>query len=139
MTRKAPDVPPSLRSAALALVLVLLAGCGDLPGPSDQGTARDRAAAIVDEVRQAVEQAKERAQEETGDVSRETPAQGQQIRTDTQTAFDYERYNETLAQVFASLEEYWAQALPETVHAPTTSGTCSRLARSAAGATVPLQ
>ena len=105
-------MPASLRSAALALVCVLLAGCGDLPGPSDQTSARDRAAAIVDDVRRAVEEAKERAQEESGAVGRATPEQGQQIRTDTQTAFDYERYNQTLAQVFASLEEYWAQALP---------------------------
>ena len=103
---------PLLRSAALAVVLVLLAGCGDLPGPSDQGTARERAAAIVDDVRRAVEEAKDRAQEQTGDVDRESPAQGQPIRTDTQTAFDYDRYNQTLEGVFASLEEYWAQALP---------------------------
>jgi hypothetical protein len=100
------------RFAALSLVLVLLTGCGDLPGPSDQGSTRDRAAAIVDEVRRAVEQAKERAEQETGDVDRESPAEGQQIRTDTQTAFDYERYSQTLESVFASLEQYWAEALP---------------------------
>ena len=103
---------PLLRSAALAVVLVLLAGCGDLPGPSDQGSARERAAAIVEDVRRAVEEAKDRAQEQTGDVGRESPAQGQPIRTDTQTAFDYDRYNSTLEGVFASLEEYWAEALP---------------------------
>ena len=108
------------RLTALALVLVLLTGCGDLPGPSDQGSARERAAAIVDDVRRAVEQAKERAQAETGDVARETPAEGQQIRTDTQTAFDYERYNQTLEGVFASLEQYWAQALPEAFGVPFT-------------------
>jgi predicted metalloprotease len=106
-------VTPLLRSAALALVLVLLTGCGDLPGPSDQGSARDRAAAIVDDVRRAVEEAKARAEEQSGDVARTSPADGRQIRTDTQTAFDYERYNQTLEGIFASLEEYWAQALPE--------------------------
>ncbi len=101
------------RSAALLLVLVLLAGCGDLPGPSDQGSTRARAEAIVDEVRRAVEQAKERAAERTGDVERGTAPEEQPIRTDTGAAFDYARYTETLEQVFASLEEYWAQALPE--------------------------
>ena len=103
------------RTAALALVLVLLTGCGDLPGPSDQaGSARERAAAIVDEVRQAVDEAKQRAQEQTGDVERGTPSQSRPIRTDTRTAFDYARYTRTLEDVFASLEEYWAEALPAT-------------------------
>ena len=101
------------RLTALALVLVLLTGCGDLPGPSDQGSARQRAAAIVEDVRRAVEQAKERAQEESGAVEREMPPQRQPIRTDTRTAFEYQRYSQTLQLVFASLEEYWAQALPE--------------------------
>ena len=101
------------RTVALLLVSVLLAGCGDLPGPSDQGSARERAAAIVDDVRRAVEEAKERAQERTGAVERGAAPQGRPIRTDTRTAFDYERYTQTLEEVFASLEEYWAEALPE--------------------------
>ena len=101
------------RLTALALVLVLLTGCGDLPGPSDQGSARDRASAVLDEVRRAVEEAKRRAEEQSGDVARERPAQGQPIRTDTQTAFEYDRYQATLELVFSSLEQYWSQALPE--------------------------
>ena len=105
---------PLLRCAALTLVLALLAGCGDLPGPSDQGSARDRAAAIVDDVRRAVEEAKQRAEERTGDVPRGTPADSQPIRTDTGAAFDYARYSQTLEQVFSSLEQYWSQALPAT-------------------------
>ena len=101
------------RPTALALVLVLLTGCGaDLP-PAEDGSARARAAAIVDEVRQAVEEAKQRAEEQTGAVERGAPSQERPIRTDTRTAFDYERYTQTLEDVFASLEEYWAQALPE--------------------------
>jgi len=108
------------RSAALAVVLVLLAGCGDLPGPSDQGSARARAAAIVEDVRRAVEEAKERAQEESAAVDRETPSQRQPIRTDTQTAFEYERYNQTLQLVFASLEEFWGEALPAAFGVPFT-------------------
>jgi predicted metalloprotease len=101
------------RLTALALVLALLTGCGaDLP-PAEDGSARARAAAIVDEVRQAVEEAKQRAEERTGAVERGAPSQERPIRTDTRTAFDYERYTRTLEDVFASLEEYWAQALPE--------------------------
>ncbi len=102
------------RLATLALVLALLAGCSAELPPAEEGSARARAVAIVDEVRRAVEEAKKRAEERTGDVERETPAQGQPIRTDTRTAFDYERYTRTLESVFASLEEYWSQALPAT-------------------------
>ena len=100
------------RFAALLLAVALVAGCGDLPGPSDQGSARDRAAGIVDDIRQAVEEAKQRAEEQTGSVERSSPARGVPIRTDTQTAFEYERYQQTLESVFASLEQYWSEALP---------------------------
>ena len=101
------------RAAALALVLVLLAACGDLPGPSDQGSARERAAAVFDDVRRAVEEAKRRAEERTGDVEREQPGLDQPIRTQNES-FDYERYTQTVSTVFSSLEEYWSQALPAT-------------------------
>lgn len=86
------------RTVALLLVTVLAAGCGDLLGPPAEGSARARAAAIVDEVRQAVEEAKERAEERTGAVERGTAPQGRPIRPDTRTAFDDERYTETLEQ-----------------------------------------
>ena len=100
------------RCAAFVLVVLLLAGCGDLPGPSDQGSARDRAAAIVDQVRSAVEEAKERARERTGDVERGNPNGEPSIRTRT-ADFDYDEYTATLEQVFSSLEQYWSTALPE--------------------------
>ena len=100
------------RCAAFVLVVLLLAGCGDLPGPSDQGSARDRAAAIVDQVRSAVEEAKERARERTGDVERGNPTGEPSIRTRT-ADFDYDQYTSTLEQVFSSLEQYWSTALPE--------------------------
>ena len=100
------------RCATLVLVVLLLAGCGDLPGPSDQGSARDRAAAIVDQVRSAVEEAKERARERTGDVERGNPTGEPSIRTRT-ADFDYDEYTATLEQVFSSLEQYWSTALPE--------------------------
>ena len=102
------------RLAALVLTLALVAGCGsDLPF-DDDGSARARAEAIVDDIRAAVEEAKERQQEQSGQVEGTPAAGGQSIRTDTRTAFDYEEYNATLRSVFDSLEEYWAQALPET-------------------------
>ena len=102
------------RLAALVLTLALVAGCGsDLPF-DDDGSARARAEAIVDDIRAAVEEAKERQQEQSGQVEGTPANEGQPIRTDTRTAFDYEEYNATLRSVFDSLEEYWAQALPET-------------------------
>ena len=114
--------PPrmSLRSrrSAVAATLglsLLLAGCS---GSQDDGvSAVDRAAALVDQVRAAVEQAKQRNQEESGQVQRTAPVGDQQIRTDTRTAFDYAEYSGILEQVLASLEAYWAQALPASLGA----------------------
>ena len=110
---------PRLRSAAAALLAAtLLAGCGaDLPF-DDDGSATARARAVVDDVREAVEQAKERQAEQSGTVERAQPSQP--IRTDTRTAFDYEQYSATLQAVFGSLEGYWAQELPRTFDVPFT-------------------
>ena len=106
-----------IRVAALALTASLLAGCGASLSLGDAEQARARAQSIVEEVRDAVEQAKQRAEEQTGQVER-TPATDRPIRTDTNTAFDYEQYTLTLQSVFGSLEEYWAQALPDTFGVP---------------------
>ena len=102
------------------LVIVLLSGCGLLPGDVD-GTPRERfreavaeaRTAIEAEVERAVEQAKERQRAETGEIGEGRPPRVDAIRTDTNTAFDYEEYTATLEQVIASLEEYWSTALPE--------------------------
>ena len=102
------------RLAVLALTLGLVAGCGSNLPFDDDGSARARAEAIVDDVRAAVEEAKERQREQSGQVEGTPAAEGQPIRTDTRTAFDYDEYNATLRSVFDSLEEYWSQALPET-------------------------
>jgi predicted metalloprotease len=103
----------------LALVLAataLLSGCSvELP---EEGTARDRAQEIVDVVRQAVEEAKQRSQEESGTVDQRRPAGDDVLRTDTKTAFSYDEYSATLEQVLGSLEGYWAQALPEVFGVP---------------------
>ena len=103
------------RLAALAVVLALTAGCGtpDLPF-DDDGSATARARAIVDDIRAAVEEAKERQSQRTGQVEAGPATSGRTIRTDTRTAFDYEEYTATLQSVFTSLEEYWAEALPAT-------------------------
>ncbi len=102
------------RLAALALTTALVAGCGANLPFDDDGSARARAEAIVDDIRAAVEEAKERQSQQSGEVEGTPAGQGQPIRTDTRTAFDYEQYSATLRSVFESLEEYWAQALPET-------------------------
>ncbi len=104
-------MPALLRVAALALVTTLLAGCGTNLPFDDDGSARARAASILDDVREAVEQAKDRRSEQTGEVDRTEPEGGRQIRTQA-GEFDYEEYTLTLQAVFASLESYWSQALP---------------------------
>ena len=113
---------PSRRRGALAVaVVLLLTGCGvDLPFDSD-GSARARAQQILDDVKSAVEEAKERNRQRTGDIGRRAPEEGQVLRTDTRTAFRYEEYQATLEQVLGSLEEYWAQALPEAFGVPYSS------------------
>ena len=108
------------RSLPFALAVVLLSGCGLLPGDVD-GTPRERfreavaeaRTAIEAEVERAVEQAKERQREQTGEIGERRPPRVDAIRTDTNTQFDYEEYTATLEQVIGSLEAYWADALPE--------------------------
>ena len=109
------------RLAVLALVTSLLVGCSaDLPF-DDDGSAAARARAVVDEVRKAVEEAKERRAEGSGSVEGRPAVDGRVIRTDTRTAFDYQEYTETLAQVFDSLEDYWSEVLPEAFGVPFTA------------------
>ena len=105
---------------ALVAVAALLTGCGLRPGDSD-GTPRQRFGEAVDDVRKAIEDevrgavadAKDRQGQDTGDVpSAGTPRTGQ-LRTDTNTAFDYQEFSDTLRGVIASLQDYWSQALPQ--------------------------
>jgi predicted metalloprotease len=115
---------PALLSCAL------LAGCGLLPGDVD-GTPRERfrdavqeaRTAIEAEVERAVEQAKERQSGGSGEIGEGSDPRVDAIRTDTNTAFDYEEYTRTLEQVIASLEAYWAKALPEAFGVPYSSPT----------------
>ena len=111
---------PLTRPLSALLAVVLLSGCGLLPGDAD-GTPRERfreavaeaRTAIEAEVERAVEQARERQRADTGDLDDSGTPRVDAIRTDTNTAFDYEEYTKTLEQVIASLEAYWSTALPE--------------------------
>jgi predicted metalloprotease len=127
MTRaRTPSKP---RPAVLALVaLVLLSGCGLLPGDAD-GTPRERLREAVDqarsaieaEVERAVDEAKRQERGESGDVGASRPPRVDAIRTDTNTAFDYDEYTRTLEQVLASLDRYWSRALPASFGVPYTA------------------
>ena len=98
--------------AAAAALALLLTGCtGSAADSVDR--ARERATALVEDVRDAVEQAKERAGAASGEVGRQAPTTStRQIRTDTNTAFDYQEYTSTLEQVLGSLQTYWSRTLP---------------------------
>ena len=99
---------------AAPLLAGLLAGCsGGVDLERAESAARSQAEAIVDDIRAAVEEAQQRRAEETGSVEDTPPETGVgQIRTDTQTAFVYADYQETLGDVLGLLEAYWSQALP---------------------------
>ena len=107
-----PVPAPRVATAATAALCLLLTGCtGSAQESVDR--ARERATSLVEDVRDAVEQAKDRAAAQ-GDVGRQAPAApARPIRTDTNTAFDYAQYTATIELVIASLEEYWSTALPE--------------------------
>ncbi len=102
-----PSRSHARRGTAVALLLALVAsGCSD----TDAGTtARDRAAEVVDAVKNAVAKAREGNDTASGAVD---AGQAAPIRADTRTAFDYDQYTSTLGSVISSLEDYWATALP---------------------------
>lgn len=110
---------PALRLLPLVLSVGLVAGCGLLPGSSD-GTPRERFSDALADVRAAVEEEVERAraeaqasaEQDSGDIAQGDAPQVDAIRTDTNTAFDYEQYTSTLEQVIGSLEQFWAERLP---------------------------
>jgi len=121
-----PRSPRRVALAFAATAAMLLTGCGaDLPFGTD-GSARARAERIVEDIKQAVEEAKERSAAESGEIDQPTdsgganraPAEGPVLRTDTRTAFSYDEYQQTLEDVIAALETYWAQALPQDLQAP---------------------
>ena len=113
------------RCLALAALAAVLAGCGLRPGDSD-GTPRERfnqalddvRSAIEEEVRGAVDTARDRQTQDTGDVGAGSDPRVDALRTDTNTAFDYQEFTGTLQQVIASLEQYWGEALPASFGVP---------------------
>lgn len=105
-----------MRTRLLALVLLsttLLTGCLDAVPQDDGRPLRERAQEVVDAVRDAVEEAKARQEEQSGEVERRSPSDDAVLRTDTRTAFSYEEYSATVESVLGSLDDYWSQALPE--------------------------
>ena len=98
--------------AFLLAVGLLLTGCSADEAPTADGTLRERAAVLVDVVRDAVEEAKAQRTEESGSVQDRAPADDARLRTDTQTAFDYEEYSGTVRDVFGLLDQYWSEVLP---------------------------
>jgi predicted metalloprotease len=104
-------VPVRLLAVVLA-VAVLLTGCSGDDAPTTEGTLKERAAALVEVVRQAVEEAKAQQAEESGSVDRRAPGDDSILRTDTQTAFSYEEYSEMVQDALGLLDQYWSQTLP---------------------------
>jgi uncharacterized protein len=102
----------AVRMVAGLLVAVLavmpVAACG--------GTEEGRS--LPDVVRDAVEQARERVREATGEIGSRGNEQRTPIRNDTKTAFEYEEYERLVGQVIGSLETYWARTMPAELGAP---------------------
>jgi predicted metalloprotease len=108
-----------IRTLALALACsAVLTGCFDQVPTDDERPFRERAQEVVDAVRDAVEEAKERQEQQSGDVAERAPGQDRVLRTDTRTAFSYEEYSGTVEAVLGSLDEYWSQALPAAFGVP---------------------
>ncbi|ADL49537.1 protein of unknown function zinc metallopeptidase [Micromonospora aurantiaca ATCC 27029] len=85
------------------LLVLAVAGCSG----GDGGGQRS----ITDIVREAIEQAKDRRDDTSGDAPR--PADPQpSIGTDARTSFDYAAYERTISAVLGLLEQYWSQTLP---------------------------
>jgi uncharacterized protein len=100
---------PARRVLAIVAMLALLlggAGCG-LTGDADGGgDGRD----LADIVREALEEARNRQQQESGSTSADNPSGT--IGTDGRTEFDYDQYQNTLKGTIGLLERYWAETLP---------------------------
>ena len=94
--------------AIVAMLALLLggAGCGLTGDTAGGGEGRD----LADIVREALEEAKNRQQEESGNTSADDTSGT--IGTDGRTEFDYDQYQNTLKGTIGLLERYWAETLP---------------------------
>jgi hypothetical protein len=115
-TAPAPPRRPSLlrRVVAAAAVLgLLLTGAACTTDDNDSpGQGRD----LADIVRDAIEQAKERRTEGSGNTSGDQQP-GSAIGTEAKTEFDYAQYQQNLETTIGLLERYWSATLP-TLGAP---------------------
>jgi predicted metalloprotease len=101
--------------APLVVAALLLGGCSS---DDSQSPTAERAKAVVEAIREAVEQAKADNEQRSGDVQRGTQAADVPLRADTQTAFDYKQYQTTISSVLTSLDAYWAEQLPASFDVP---------------------
>lgn len=90
---------------AMAAAAALLAPAACSSQDAGQGTS------VRDVVRNAVEKARESRQDRSGDTSSQ-PTSTSTIGTDGRSAFDYARYQQTLAATLGLLEQYWRTTLP---------------------------
>jgi hypothetical protein len=101
------------RLAVAVTALVLLApGCSD--GASKDGAVGRVRERIGGAIRDALEEARERNEQQAGEVdrrSRDEPTEPE-IGSNENVEFDYDEYQTLITSVLSSLEEYWAEALP---------------------------
>jgi predicted metalloprotease len=87
--------------AVLALAVVMLVS----------GCSAETRQSVVDTIREAVDQAKQRRSEQTGDTP-EQPGPTAPLGTDGRSSFDYGQYQDVVSGTFTLLEDYWAETLP---------------------------
>ena len=105
--RRLRPVRRTLAVIAVATVLLAGAGCGITGDSGGSGDGRD----LADVVRDALEEAKDRQQQRSGDTTGDSRPAGT-IGTDGRTDFDYDQYQTTLKSTLGLLERYWAETLP---------------------------
>ncbi|MCO1659782.1 neutral zinc metallopeptidase [Pseudonocardia humida] len=75
------------------------------------GCSAEARQSVFDTIRDAVDQAKQRRAEQTGDTP-EQPGPTAPLGTDGRSSFDYTQYQNVVSGSLALLEDYWAETLP---------------------------
>jgi predicted metalloprotease len=96
------------RLAVALLSVAVLA----LPACSTAAVVESEGRRVVDVIREAVEQAKQRRAQESGDTPQQPQTQTP-LETGGRDTFDYDQYQTTLSTTISLLERYWAQAVPQ--------------------------